>query len=139
MYKICDLINTHKGCASLVLLMNVKMLILHQCIDAFAEDVLAAVARATGECIGVQSSRHTSIAAAGYDVNLFTTDLSSTRIRSAMMSSTTCTACQICLLHGAIQALHPLTDIVAGNRVIQTSCDLQIEGLRHGPGVLVIS
>lgn len=44
------------------------------------EDVLAAVARATGECIGVQSSRLTSIAAAGYDVNLFTTDLSSTRI-----------------------------------------------------------
>lgn len=72
----------------MVLLTNVKMLILRQCIDAPAEDVLAAIARATGECIGVQSSRHTSIAAAGYDVNLFTTDLSSTRIRSAMMSST---------------------------------------------------
>ena len=48
-----------------------------------AEDMLVAIASATGEKIGIGQNRLMTIVAAGFDARHFTLDLSSTRIRSA--------------------------------------------------------
>jgi len=52
-----------------------------------AEDMLVAIASATGERIGIGQNRLTTIVAAGFDARHFTLDLSSTRIRSAFVPS----------------------------------------------------
>lgn len=52
-----------------------------------AEDMLAAVAHATDTCIGIAAERLETIKMAGLPVELFTTDMSSTRIRWAVSHS----------------------------------------------------
>ncbi len=60
--------------------------ILYKCL-VDAEDMLVAIASATGERIGIGQNRLTTIVAAGFDARHFTLDLSSTRIRSAFVPS----------------------------------------------------
>lgn len=49
----------------------------------YAEDLLAAVANATGIRIGIAADRLHNVIAAGMPADLFTTDMGSTRIRWA--------------------------------------------------------
>ena len=50
-----------------------------------AEELLIAIAQASGEKVWVDKGRLTTIAAAGFDIRCFTTDITSTRIRSALL------------------------------------------------------
>lgn len=59
---------------------------LYKCF-VYAEDMLVAIASATGEKVGIDHNRLKTIVAAGFDARHFTLDLSSTRIRSASVPS----------------------------------------------------
>lgn len=50
-----------------------------------AEELLIAIAQASGEKIWVNKGRLTTIAAAGFDIKHLTTDITSTRLRSALL------------------------------------------------------
>ena len=60
--------------------------ILYKCL-VDAEDMLVAIASATGEKVGIDHNRLMTIVAAGFAARHFTLDLSSSRIRSAFVPS----------------------------------------------------
>lgn len=50
-----------------------------------AEDMLVAIASATGQKVGIDPNRLMTVVTAGFDARHFTLDLSSSRIRSAFV------------------------------------------------------